>query len=157
MKPVRVQGFVRDHAGIDAARLRERFGSGFLLVRSVRSSAALAPPTGRTTDVAAVIEETRSQVQEAELHVLTQPGTPRAVTLGRADSADIQIPLGLVIDPIETTQVAIGGSLSSDAAIGDISRTSIQVIDSLGTSRIRSTPVRSVPVPTQAGSKWWGR
>lgn len=51
-----------------------------------------------------------------------------------ASIQDIQIPLGLVIDPIETTQVAIGGSLSSDAAIGDISRTSIQVIDSLGTS-----------------------
>ncbi len=47
---------------------------------------------------------------------------------------DIQIPLGLVIDPIRTTQVAIGGSLSSDAAVGQISRTSIEIFDSLGSS-----------------------
>ena len=44
----------------------------------------------------------------------------------------IRIPLGQVIDPEETTEVAIGGSLSSDALVGDISRTSIEVFDSLG-------------------------
>ncbi len=47
---------------------------------------------------------------------------------------DLQIPLGQVIDPIQTGEVTLGGSLSSDTAIGDIATSSIEVFDSLGVS-----------------------
>ncbi|MCP4309108.1 MAG: flagellar hook protein FlgE [bacterium] len=44
----------------------------------------------------------------------------------------INLPLSQVIDPVETSEVLMGGNLSSDSAIGDIHTTSIVMYDSLG-------------------------
>ncbi|MCB0990064.1 MAG: flagellar hook protein FlgE [Acidimicrobiales bacterium] len=45
---------------------------------------------------------------------------------------NLQVPLGQVIDPIPTGEVSVGGSLSSDTAIGGVATTSIEIFDSLG-------------------------
>jgi len=44
----------------------------------------------------------------------------------------IRIPLGQVVDPVATTQVELGGSLSADTAIAGTAVSSIAVFDSLG-------------------------
>ncbi len=49
--------------------------------------------------------------------------------------APITLPLTQVIEPNLTTLVEVGGNLSADTAVGDVHRTSIDIIDSLGESR----------------------
>ena len=44
----------------------------------------------------------------------------------------ITIPLGQVVDPVGTTQVELGGSLSADTVVGGTAVSSISVFDSLG-------------------------
>ncbi len=44
----------------------------------------------------------------------------------------INLPLSQVIDPVETSEVMVGGNLSADTAINDVHTTSIVVYDSLG-------------------------
>jgi flagellar hook protein FlgE len=44
----------------------------------------------------------------------------------------INLPLSQVIDPVETSEIQLGGNLSSDMAVGDIHTTSIVAYDSLG-------------------------
>lgn len=46
--------------------------------------------------------------------------------------SDIRIPLGQVIQPVATSALAVGGSLSADSPIGGTSVTSIAVFNSLG-------------------------
>ena len=44
----------------------------------------------------------------------------------------INLPLSQVIEPVETSQLLIGGNLTVDAAVGDVHTTSIVTYDSLG-------------------------
>jgi flagellar hook protein FlgE len=44
----------------------------------------------------------------------------------------INLPLSQVIEPVETSEINLGGNLTVDAAVGDVHTTSIVVYDSLG-------------------------
>ena len=63
---------------------------------------------------------------------------------------DIQIPLGQVVDPQETTEVQIGGSLSSESLVGGTATTSIDVFDSLGNGH------EAIFTFTKTGTNAWG-
>ena len=61
-----------------------------------------------------------------------------ADSVGNVDSqvaiAPINLPLTQVIEPNLTTEVSVGGNLSSDLQAGEVHRTSINIIDSLGST-----------------------
>ncbi len=57
---------------------------------------------------------------------------PTGVVQTQTAVQGINLPLSQVIDPVETSEVEVGGNLSADTAINDIHTTSIVVYDSLG-------------------------
>ncbi len=63
-----------------------------------------------------------------------------ADAVGNIDSnssvGNIKLPIGQVVDPIPTTQISVGGNLSSDAANGTVVSTTINTYDSVGAAHL---------------------
>jgi flagellar hook protein FlgE len=63
-----------------------------------------------------------------------------ADAVGNIDSnssvGNIKLPIGQVVDPIPTTQISVGGNLSSDAANGTVVSTTINTFDSVGAAHL---------------------
>lgn len=67
-----------------------------------------------------------------------------------ANIGDVRLPLGQIIEPVQTSELTIGGNLPSDAATGTVVNTSIDIYDAQGTE----IPVTFTFTKTATADEW---